>query len=250
MKIIRDGKEYELTPEELYNAYLEQESIYDHSNIKDNMEGYLNYDEYKRLKNNETFIECAVAKLRKNQDEYDMGYDDALSSAFKEAAKEFRLPVNRVTLIRERWSERETWSDDFWVDASQTPSKELFQKAVEAFLFTEDGQTAVHQTYNDFNWGDAIVYIPDEIWTQFGIYPFDYNLTPEDRGLSPTSSAYLTRIQVDQDEVLIPFDYLDRLDTLNEKKPILKDQIQSASNRVTEPKLSPNMKAIAPEPEF
>jgi len=58
MKIVRDGKEYELTPEELYNAYLEQEAIYDYSNIKDNIEGYLNPDEYERLKNNEDFILC------------------------------------------------------------------------------------------------------------------------------------------------------------------------------------------------
>lgn len=89
MKIVRDGKEYELTKDELYSAYLEQEAIYDQANIRNNMEGYLSSDEFVRLKNNESFIECAADKLRENQDDYNMGYDDALASAFDEAVKEF-----------------------------------------------------------------------------------------------------------------------------------------------------------------
>ena len=163
----------------------------------------------------------------------DMSYDKALAPALNEAAKGNPLSVNRVTLIRERWSEREIWADDFWVDAAQTPSKELFQKAVEAFLMTNDGQAAVDQTCNDFNWGDAVIYVPHEIWNKYGIYPFDYSLTPEDRGLAPTSSANLAKIQVDQDEVLIPIDYFDRLEALSEKKPSLKDRIQSASSHTS-----------------
>lgn len=232
MKIIRDGKEFELTREELIEAYQEQEAIYDQMNIRDNMEGYLGYEEYHRLKNNADFVERAADMLRENQDRNDMGYDEALSKAFEEASKEFRLPVNRVTLIRERYSEHEIWSDDFWVDASQTPSKELFQKAVEAFLLTEDGQDAVDRTCDDFNWGDVIMYVPEELWNNFGIYSFDPTVTPADMGLAPTSSADSVTIQVDQDEVLIPSDYLERLAEQTGEKPSLKDQIQAASARV------------------
>lgn len=89
MKIIRDGKEYELTREELLSAYLEQERIYDIGNIRDNMEGYLPYEQYERLKGNETFISLAADKLRYNQDNLGIGYDAALTAAFKDAAKEF-----------------------------------------------------------------------------------------------------------------------------------------------------------------
>lgn len=162
--------------------------------------------------------------------------EDTLCSAMYDGHNitEDKVFVNRVSLIRERYSEREIWSSDYWVDAAKTPSKELFQEAVEAYLLTPDGQEAVKHTCNDFNWGDAEVYVPCEIWNQFGIYPFDYSRPPEEMGLTPTSSANMTKIQVDQDEVLIPYDYLDRLDELVEKKATLSEQIKSATSRAAE----------------
>lgn len=188
--------------------------------------------------------DMATDGLREYQDDYDMNCDVDLSTALKDTSKESLLPVNRVTLIRERYSEREIWCDDFWVDANKSPSKELFQKAVEAFLMTKDGEKAVAHTCNDFNWGDAVIYVPNEIWNGFGIYPFDYRRSPEEMGFAPTSSLNITRILVDQDEVLIPVDYLDRLDELTEKKPSLKDQIQSVSNRISKSALSSQTKAM------
>ena len=41
MKIIRDGKEFELTSEELFNAYTEQRWLFAVENIEMNMENYL-----------------------------------------------------------------------------------------------------------------------------------------------------------------------------------------------------------------
>lgn len=82
MKIIRDGKEIELTKEEVFNAYMEQENIFDIQNIEDNMENYLDELEYDLLKNNKEFIEETANELRRNQDKYDMDYEDAIREAF------------------------------------------------------------------------------------------------------------------------------------------------------------------------
>lgn len=84
MKIIREGKEIELTKEELFNAYLEQENLFDIQNIEDNMECYLDENEFDMLKGNENFIEETANELRRNQDKYDMDYENAIREAFEE----------------------------------------------------------------------------------------------------------------------------------------------------------------------
>lgn len=84
MKIIREGKEIELTRKELFNAYIEQENIFDIQNIEDNMEKYLNESEYDLLKDNKQFVEDAASGLRRNQDKYDMDYENAIREAFEE----------------------------------------------------------------------------------------------------------------------------------------------------------------------
>lgn len=94
MIIIRDGKEIELTKEELFNAYIEQESIFDTQNIEDNMENYLDESEYDLLKNNKEFIEEAASELRRNQDKYDMDYENAIREAFEETKLKYLEIVN------------------------------------------------------------------------------------------------------------------------------------------------------------
>lgn len=84
MKIIREGKEIELTREELFNAYLEQENLFDVQNVEDNMECYLDEDEFNILKDNKVFIEETANELRRNQDKYDMDYENAIREAFEE----------------------------------------------------------------------------------------------------------------------------------------------------------------------
>ena len=96
MKITRDGKEYELTSDELYNAYIEQEGIFDRENIENNMELYLDEEAYELLKDNDDFIEEAAQKLRRNQDKYDMNYEYALSDAFQSVKKEFLKEPNII----------------------------------------------------------------------------------------------------------------------------------------------------------
>lgn len=96
MLIVRDGKEIELTSEELFRAYEEQERIYDMQNIEDNMEEYLDENEYEKLKNNRGFIEKAASVLRERQDE-GWTYDHALSEAYNETKTGFLTQLKPLT---------------------------------------------------------------------------------------------------------------------------------------------------------
>ena len=89
MKIVRDGKEIELTKDEIFKAYLEQESMYDIENIEENMSNFLSEDEYEILKDKETFISDAASLLRLNQDKYDMSYECALNDAFEQTKAKY-----------------------------------------------------------------------------------------------------------------------------------------------------------------
>lgn len=89
MVIVRDGKEIELTKDEIYQAYLEQESMFDLENIDLNMEVYLSKEEYELLKDNKDFMEEAAYELRRNQDKYDMDYEFALKEAFDTVKNSF-----------------------------------------------------------------------------------------------------------------------------------------------------------------
>lgn len=111
-------------------------------------------------------------------------------------------PVNLVNIIRERPSENEEWINSFWVDAKQVPSVDLFRAAVSDFLRTKDGVQAIKDSCNDFNWGDAMLYVPQEIWKKHGIYPVDLMHPPKEMGLAPTPNNNPMTFTVDQDELL------------------------------------------------
>lgn len=89
MKIVRDGKEIELTKEELRQAYEEQEEIYDIECIRRGIENYLEEYEYEILKDNEDFIQEAAWELRRNIDKYDMSFDYAIQDAISEVSGRF-----------------------------------------------------------------------------------------------------------------------------------------------------------------
>lgn len=93
-----------------------------------------------------------------------------------------------VTLIRERSWENESWINHFIV-SSDNPEQKL-RDAVKEYLQTDDGKKMIEATSYDFNWGDAINYVPDEIW--------------EKHGVKPVYESQAVTITVDQDEVLIP----------------------------------------------
>ncbi len=89
MIIVRDGIAIELTKEELFDAYLEQQTLFDMRDIELNMKSYLNEDEYEILQNNEDFIENTADELRKNRDEYDMDFETAIETAFEEVKSRY-----------------------------------------------------------------------------------------------------------------------------------------------------------------
>lgn len=74
-----------------------------------------------------------------------------------------------VNLIRERASENQIWIDTFQVDDSVTNPELALRNAVQEFLATEEGKKALEYTTKDFNWGDAVVYVPEEIWAKHGL---------------------------------------------------------------------------------
>ena len=165
--------------------------------------------------------------------------------AERETAKNTELLVNHVTLVRERLAEGEHWSDHFWVDANKTPSVELFKAVVQEYLRTPDGRKDIKDSCYDFNWGDAIMFVPLALWESHGIYDADGSYLPKEKGLVPNPNSNGFTFVVDQDEILIPDDYSDRLDTPEEEKPSLKDQIQSAATRVSDS--HPTDKSLAEE---
>lgn len=118
MKIVRDGQEYELTSSELYDAYIEQEEIFDRQNIENNIENYLDEDEYEKLKDNHDFIEEAARQLRRNQDKYDMAYEYALDDAIRSTKKDYLKFVfdNEIIVSDDRRHlEGYVWATDFLV---------------------------------------------------------------------------------------------------------------------------------------
>lgn len=82
-----DGKEYkfELTEQELRDAYAEQEAIYDEMNVKEYLFPY--DDEYFEqnygltVEQVEEKISEIAAELRRNLDKYDMRFEDAMDTA-------------------------------------------------------------------------------------------------------------------------------------------------------------------------
>ncbi len=41
--------------------------------------------------------------------------------------------------------------------------------AVKEYLSTEEGKQIAEDNMQDFNWGDAILHIPDELWEKYGL---------------------------------------------------------------------------------
>lgn len=144
------------------------------------------------------------------------------------------IPVTLVNIIRERPSENEAWSDAFWVDARKTPSPDLFRAAVQDYLSTGDGHISIQRSSEDFNWGDAIMDVPDSFWNLHGIYPVDHDRSPREMGLAPTPNCNPIDFKVDQDEILIPDSYFE--EKAQEKTPRpLNDIISQAEAKVKAP---------------
>lgn len=99
-----------------------------------------------------------------------------------------------VVLVRHRSWESETWYDYFTYSNESTPAETSMRNAVADYLSTKEGEEAIEQTSRDFNWGDAVMYVPDEIWIKYGFTPVEHN--------KQFSFVNTVEVKVDQDEVL------------------------------------------------
>ena len=98
-------------------------------------------------------------------------------------------------LVRSISSEEINYYDFFLIKDSKNP-KQCLLDAIQHFLETEEGKVAIEQTSRDFNWGDSVLYVPEEIWNQYGVKSVVSGEKIE------FNDPYV--IYVDQDEVLIP----------------------------------------------
>lgn len=96
-----------------------------------------------------------------------------------------------VAFVRERAIENESFVDTFLVPNEWTieDAERAIREAVAAFLSTDEAKTAVQYAGGDFNWGDALCFVPDEFFSK--------------RGIVLVAEHELT-IKVNQDEVLYP----------------------------------------------
>jgi len=80
-----------------------------------------------------------------------------------------------INLIRERKSEGEVWVDTFSVeDRVQNPEQSL-RDAVCEYLRTPAEIDAIGWATGDFNWWDAIMFVPNDIWNKHGFIPLGMN---------------------------------------------------------------------------
>ena len=97
--------------------------------------------------------------------------------------------MRHTTLVRERPNglEQDIWTDTFAHECSVNEVEQRLRDAVNEYLQTDEGKHQIELTCNDFNWGDAIMYVPQAIWQRHGL----------------TLSAPVTMsIRVRQDEIL------------------------------------------------
>ncbi len=87
MTIIRNGEEFELTAQELLDAYDEQQELFDIETVKNNLD-CLDEEFYERFKDDDNFLASVAGYLR---DELDDGihFDYSIGKAFNGALRDF-----------------------------------------------------------------------------------------------------------------------------------------------------------------
>lgn len=100
-----------------------------------------------------------------------------------------------VALKRERRSDN--WrQEDYFIAAETVGQPEVaLRETVREYLHTPGGQECIADT-DDFNWGDAIMSVPDDMWEKHGM-----RMVKGNRVYSVTGEAI--EVLVSQDEDLI-----------------------------------------------
>lgn len=94
-----------------------------------------------------------------------------------------------LNLVRERESENWSTTDLFLVEDSVDNAEEALRNAIKDYLKTKEGKISIKNSCYDFNWGDAMMDVPNEYLNKYGIY----------RMIDDTET-----IIVNQDEILFP----------------------------------------------
>ena len=100
MKIVRDGKEYELTSNELYEAYREQEALYDIDDVKSELECIADGDD-ENLRTvaarvvlaDDCLLKEVAHQKRRNEDKYGMNWNAAVHDAVADMLESVRKRV-------------------------------------------------------------------------------------------------------------------------------------------------------------
>ncbi len=96
----------------------------------------------------------------------------------------------KVALVRRIESENATYIDLFRCTPGVADPEKAMRAAIAEFLTTSAGRRAFKETYDDFNWGDSLLYVPASIWKR--------------NGLRLINSQERKVVRVDQDEVFYP----------------------------------------------
>ncbi len=75
-----------------------------------------------------------------------------------------------VNLVRHRVAESECYISSFNVEDDVDNVEQALRDAVNEFLSTDFGAKVIIQNNGHFNWGDAILYVPEFIWSKHGLH--------------------------------------------------------------------------------
>lgn len=86
----------------------------------------------------------------------------------------------------------EVYVDVFAAAGCVADPERALRSAVEEYLRSPEGRQAAEETGWEFNWGDALMYVPVEVFLRHGILPLD-----------------VAEVEVHQDEILFSWGYED-----------------------------------------
>lgn len=102
MHVIREGKEIQLTENELFAAYKEQKQKFAKENIQSYVEDNPQYKEYESLIHNEDFLLHASTNLLRYEEKELYNYEDSIKEAIKEARDKILEKEERIHTIINR----------------------------------------------------------------------------------------------------------------------------------------------------
>lgn len=77
-----------------------------------------------------------------------------------------------ISLVYEKTNDVKTTIIEFELSAGCDADKS-FRAAIQEYLKTKQGKTVAQENGNDFNWGDAMLCVPNEIWEKHGLKMLD-----------------------------------------------------------------------------